>query len=87
MLSAISAGLRFAAWLSPALQVGMAVEMHQDDVWWKGLALRTTPAGMHVYLPGGRAHLAQQQQQQLANDAAPFLQCSTSWINILLLGT
>jgi hypothetical protein len=43
-----------------ALQVGMAVEMHQDDVWWKGLALRTTPAGMHVYMPGEHADAVQQ---------------------------
>lgn len=33
-------------------QVGMCVEHYQDDVWWKGLIIRKTPAGVHVYMPG-----------------------------------
>jgi hypothetical protein len=30
----------------------MAVELYEDDVWWKGMVLRKSPAGVFVYLPG-----------------------------------
>lgn len=35
------------------LQAGMSVELYEDDVWWKGMVLRKSPAGVFVYLPGG----------------------------------
>jgi hypothetical protein len=34
----------------------MAVEMLQDDVWWMGVVLRKTVAGVHVYMPGASGH-------------------------------
>eukprot|EP00775_Hariotina_reticulata_P009455 gene9455-9621_t len=37
------------------LTPGEAVEMYQDDVWWKGLVLRKTPAGVFIYMPGFQA--------------------------------
>jgi hypothetical protein len=30
----------------------MSVELYEDDVWWKGMVLRKSPAGVFVYLPG-----------------------------------
>lgn len=30
----------------------MCVDSYQDDVWWKGIVIRKTPAGVHVYMPG-----------------------------------
>jgi hypothetical protein len=33
-------------------QAGMSVELYEDDVWWKGMVLRKSPAGVFVYLPG-----------------------------------
>jgi len=34
----------------------MSVELYEDDVWWKGLVLRKSPAGVFIYLPGGWTH-------------------------------
>eukprot|EP00878_Enallax_costatus_P024699 GHUV01026379.1.p1 GENE.GHUV01026379.1~~GHUV01026379.1.p1 ORF type:complete len:570 (+),score=274.12 GHUV01026379.1:491-2200(+) len=44
-----TAAAHFENW--DELQVGMCVEHYQDDVWWKGLIIRKTPAGVHVYQP------------------------------------
>lgn len=45
-------GLTYCRFAPSTNQVGMAVEMHQDDVWWEGLVLRKTPACVQVYMPG-----------------------------------
>jgi hypothetical protein len=32
----------------------MTIELHQDDVWWMGIVLRKSPAGVFVYTPGAQ---------------------------------
>jgi hypothetical protein len=32
----------------------MTLDIHQDDVWWQGIVLRKSPAGVFVYTPGVR---------------------------------
>lgn len=37
------------------MQVGQAVDMKENDIWWRGVVWDQQPGRLRIFLPGARA--------------------------------